>query len=239
MKIQASHNSWDASRKNLYFWSAIAGAMLVFVGFARTYFLKEFFAAPPLTLLVHVHGVVLSLWFVLLVVQIRLVEIKRTDLHRRLGVAGATLALLIILISVAVTYVAGKRIFRFDETRALTAVALLCGVLADFSVFVGAALLYRRQPQVHKRLMLLATCSILTPGVSRVPLHFILAGGFWVTNVIVDLFTVICVALDTASHRRLSPTFAWGTVFLLLNFPVFLLLSKSRIWIDAVSAILR
>ncbi len=68
---------------------------VVFIGFARTYYLSAFFSERTrvLTWLLHLHGAVFSAWFVLLLVQIILVARGRTDLHRRVGVAGRSFRL--------------------------------------------------------------------------------------------------------------------------------------------------
>jgi hypothetical protein len=68
----------------------------VFVGFAPTYFLRTLSDRPPLPWLVHLHGVLFSTWILLLLVQTTLVAVKRTDLHRLLGVGGGALAVLMI-----------------------------------------------------------------------------------------------------------------------------------------------
>ena len=71
------------------FYSAITVAMLVtvFVGFARSFFLRPLFPAwpSPAEPIFYVHGVVFAAWFVLLVAQAQLVKAGRTDLHRALG----------------------------------------------------------------------------------------------------------------------------------------------------------
>jgi len=71
---------------------AIAAALTVFIGFAPTYYLGNFFDARPVSTLVHIHGVVSTSWILLFVAQTSLVAAGRTDLHRRLGVAGGVLA---------------------------------------------------------------------------------------------------------------------------------------------------
>jgi hypothetical protein len=42
-----------------------------------------------------------------------------------------------------------------------------------FGTLAAAGLFYRRKPQIHKRLMVLSTLSILTPAVVRIPLDFV------------------------------------------------------------------
>src|SRR5258708_37817452 len=84
----AKANRW-ASDRRLYPGVAIGTALITFIGFAQTYYLKVLFGTPPLRLLLHIHGLVMTTWFVLFFVQVRLIAVHRRDLHRRLGVAGA------------------------------------------------------------------------------------------------------------------------------------------------------
>ena len=52
--------------RRIYTWAAIAIPLIVLAGFARSYYLKGLFAGPALPgLLVHVHGIVMTLWVVL------------------------------------------------------------------------------------------------------------------------------------------------------------------------------
>src|SRR5262249_52895350 len=76
----------------------VAFLVVVFAGFARTYFLRPHFNSSPLPLLLHVHGFVFTSWVVLLFAQTSLVAAGRTDLHRRLGVAGFVIAALMVVI---------------------------------------------------------------------------------------------------------------------------------------------
>src|SRR3546814_12555921 len=59
--------------RRLYAAAAVVALALVFAGFARTYYLRSAFDGPPLTLLLYVHGAVMTSWFVLFIVQARLV----------------------------------------------------------------------------------------------------------------------------------------------------------------------
>jgi hypothetical protein len=78
--------------RRFYSWSAVAVALIVLVGFARTYYLKGFFGTRTLTPFVHFHGLVMSAWVVLFFVQTRLIAAHRVALHRALGLLGCSLA---------------------------------------------------------------------------------------------------------------------------------------------------
>src|SRR3546814_66581 len=85
------HPSHTGERR-LYAAAAVVALALVFAGFARTYYLRSAFDGPPLTLLLYVHGAVMTSWFVLFIVQARLVAHGHAGVHRRLGAFGALLA---------------------------------------------------------------------------------------------------------------------------------------------------
>jgi hypothetical protein len=77
-------------------------AALVFVGFARTFFLKYWFETPALTKLLHLHGAVFTSWLALHYTQARLIAARRVDLHRRLGIFGAVLGYSMFFLGVSV-----------------------------------------------------------------------------------------------------------------------------------------
>ena len=74
-----------AAEARFYTGASLAIIAAVFVGFAPTYYLKDYFRAAPLPLLVHFHGLVFTAWILLFLTQTSLVAARRIDLHRRLG----------------------------------------------------------------------------------------------------------------------------------------------------------
>src|SRR2546421_975138 len=88
--------------RRMYLWFAALMPLIILAGFARTYYLKGFFGNPPLPeRLVHLHGIVMTSWVVLFITQVSLVSRGRTRTHQRLGVLGAFLAALIVVVGVA------------------------------------------------------------------------------------------------------------------------------------------
>src|SRR5688572_12309923 len=89
------------SDRPLYLLAAIVVPLIVLIGFARTYYLKGFFATPPIpSRFVHFHGIVMTAWVALFIVQVSLVATRRTKTHQRLGVLGAVLAALVVVVGV-------------------------------------------------------------------------------------------------------------------------------------------
>lgn len=158
--------------ENLFF-SGLAVVILVsvFVGFAPSYYLASVFKAPPLpNLLVHIHGVVFTLWILLLVVQTSLVTAGRTDVHRRLGMAGFGLACLVVVLGTLVATENLANNYPSTPDRQASFRAFYAVALADMLMF--ATLIYfayrnRFSPAVHKRLILIATLAILDAAFDR------------------------------------------------------------------------
>lgn len=224
------------SRHDTYFtWAAIVAVLLVFAGFARTYYLKAFFGAPALPTLLHLHGAILTLWFVLFFIQVRLVAAHRVDFHRLLGSFGAMLAVLVLWVSSAVAIPAARRDYLADphSDAALSFLAfLLLGELLSFGCFILVGLLLRRRPETHKRLMLLGSCCFLGAPIIRIPLHFVPTLNVWTIFGIIDSIPIAFISYDTIRNRTLHPAFLWGgTAFVLVN-PTLMLFSKTALWIN-------
>jgi hypothetical protein len=181
---------------------SLALGAAVFAGFARTYYLRPRFQTGPLPLYLHLHGLVFTTWIGLFAVQIGLVAVRRTDLHRRLGLAGAVLAVLMVPVALTAAIVSGRREVvagRVEESLTFFAVPVFS--ILVFLTLIATALYYRRRPETHKRLMLLATVSIVDAAVARWPIALV-ATTAWAYYVVTDVFIVAAIRYDVASRRR-------------------------------------
>ena len=197
--------------RRLYTWAAIIAVLVVFAGFARSYYMKGMFGTPDLSALKHVHGLVMTAWFTLFLVQARLVATGRTRLHRKLGIAGGVLAGLVVIVGTATALVGARN----GATPGPPPLVFLAIPLGDMAVFLGlvcAALLYRKRSDYHKRLMLLASLSILTAAIARIPAQLLQAGGLPAFFGATDVLILACVAYDTVKNRRLHPAMLAGAL---------------------------
>jgi len=224
--------------RRLAIWVAALVPVIVLAGFARTYYLKGFFGNPPVpSLLVHVHGLVMTAWVALFVTQVSLVATGRTRTHQRLGVFGAILALLIVIVGV-LTGIAGAARGSTPGPPPLQFLVVPLGDMLVFAVLVGSALYFRRSRlDVHKRLMLLAAVNLLAPAIARIPLHFIATGGALAFFGLTDLCLLACVGFDTIRNRRLHPAFLWGTLFIIAFQPLRLMLAATDVWLRVATAL--
>jgi hypothetical protein len=219
-----------------YTGASLAILTAVFVGFAPTYYLKGYFHAAPLPLLVQVHGLVFTGWILLFLTQTSLIAGRRIDLHRRLGLGGAVLAGLLVVLGLTTAIVSARRNVAAGNTGALTFLAIPFGDMLVFCVLAAAGIYYRRRSEVHKRLMFLATISLLGAAFVRWPLAIVADGprAFFATT---DLFIVAGLIHDLVSHGRLHPANIWGGLFIVASQPLRLTIACTGTWLAFARAI--
>jgi hypothetical protein len=157
-------NSWARDRASrFYLGFALAGLAAIAIGFSTTFILpmyRDTFVAPAI---VHLHGALALSWIVLLIAQSFLVRLQLTPLHRRVGLIGLPLALGILLTGVMVAFWAARRDFPSQGPIAASFIVGVFTTLTLFVLLVGLAIRWRRWPDWHKRLMLLASILVLWP----------------------------------------------------------------------------
>lgn len=223
--------------RRLYIWAAILTPIIVLIGFARTYYLKGLFSSPAIpSRLVHLHGLVMTAWVILFVTQVTLVAKRRTKTHQKLGIVGAVLAALVFVVGILTGIYAAAR-GASPAGPALPFLLIPLGDMLIFAILIGTALYFRRRPDIHKRLMLLAAVNLLVPAIARFPFKFIATGGPLAFFGLTDLFLFACIAFDTFKHRRLHPVFLWGTLFVLLMQPLRLWFATTDLWLRIATAL--
>jgi hypothetical protein len=183
--------------------------VLVLVGFSRTFYLRNFLAPinglaqqQDLAGYLQLHGVVLTLWFLLAFVQPTLIASQRVEIHRRLGWVNAILAVVLV--------VTALKVLVYAITRSTIPQQFLPNVLfgdlmalIEFATLVIAAIVLRRNADAHKRLMMLASIIIVGPAVNRIPGAF----GFEPTlgfPLFFGSFLALLIAMIVHDKRRLG-----------------------------------
>lgn len=219
-----------AGGRSFYVLLAIAFAVVVAIGFGPTFYLKPIFGAPPLTALATLHGVLFTAWILLLIVQTTLVAKGRTDIHRKLGIAGAILAAAMVVIGLktAIAF-AARGMSPPGAPPALSFFAIPFFSIVLFAIFVGLAIALRRDTATHKRLMVLGTAAILGAAIARLP--FAAAGIPPVFFAITDLFVLAGIIHDWRGMGRVHPAYIWGGILLVASQPFQLVILGTDGWI--------
>ena len=199
--------------------------IIALIGFSKTFFLPVaagIFAAPAVK---WIHAALMFGWVCLFLAQALFIRAGRFSWHRRGGIAGAALAVMIVPFTIATGISALPRDLAVMGEAAYSAFPpTLIGALL-FASLVGVAIALRSRPDYHKRLMLLATLSALGPAWFRFRHFFpgvenpLVVFGFWLA-----LAPMFAVAIwDAWWNRRPHPVF-------LTVFPGMIVIYAIEVW---------
>ena len=156
------------TRPVFYLALACVYVLITVIGFSRRYFLPlsdGSFTAPAI---VHVHGIITLGWVGFVVLQSALVATGRTSLHRSLGMAGIALGALLVFTATELVLLQLARGLKGDGPAPREFAALMLSTLVLIATLFGTAIAQVNRPEIHKRLMTLATIVILTPALARI-----------------------------------------------------------------------
>jgi len=218
------------SKRRFYIGLSLLMTVLVAIGFWPSYYGPLIRGASQAPAILHFHGVIYVGWLALLIVQAMLAARGRIRAHRSLGNIGIGYGVLVWLVGMLVSFVAPIAHVNAGEWTIDQAAAFLPIPLGDMVLFGGffaAAVAYRPKPEIHKRLMLLATLAIVFAAAFRlqaagVPMPAALALWF------APLF--LGVAYDRLTRGSVHPVYWIGAAamaFALLRLPF----SKSEAWL--------
>jgi hypothetical protein len=207
-------------RAGFGFYTCIAVLMtaIVITGFWPSYYGPLLRGAALRPWILHVHGAIFMGWMVLLLAQVSVVAMGRTAVHRKLGAFGIAYGFLVLIMGLVVSFAAPLLHLaagEWDMDRAAGFLIIPLGDMALFGGFFGASILYRRKPEIHKRLILLATVALLFAAIGR--LSFLLGQGpialfAWLSPLLV------AIGYDGLLNRRVHPTYMIGLAILLIGF---------------------
>jgi hypothetical protein len=205
-----------------YFFVVMASAVTatVFAGFAPTFYLRSSFAQNrPMSVLLHIHGIVFSAWIVVFLVQSLLIARGSRRWHRRVGwvAAGIAAAMLILVIAAVIEQL--RRVHGFPPPP--LALALSVFDIVVFAGLVGAAIYLRNRPDWHRRFMLSASIVLLGAPMFRAVIHYAgitdMARVSIISTLLVDVFFLPCLAYDLLTRRRIHPAYLAAFALIVLD----------------------
>ena len=159
------------------FYSVAAGLILVlmFLGFMPYYLHGKAFGGrdvpAPIHTLVLCHGIAMTAWVSLFVVQPLLIAGGNRRRHMKLGRVGAVLAICIIVLG----WNMGIRSTRLTPPQVRIwglapsqFMIVPIGTIVIFGLLVAAGIYFRRRPEIHRPMMLMATLIVIPAAVSRI-----------------------------------------------------------------------
>lgn len=242
------------ARANKYFYSATALCFLIIalVGFSSFYFRGMAYVpggmrpiTPPIRTLVIIHGVTMSLWLIMLLVQPLLVATGNRKQHMLLGWVGVALAAVVTVTGVIIGCSFSRHMppdAKMWGISPLEFTIVPLGAIVLFAVFVALGVGLRRKPALHRPMMFLATLAALTAALNRIdwlnaPLMgtiFDKAFGPFFTAAVIG---VMMVTVRSLLSRRFDKPLAIGVVVVIAACTAMWHLATTPLWVSIATKI--
>lgn len=218
--------------------------LIMLIGFQQFYLHGRAFPGQPmfspLKGLLAAHGIAMTAWMTLFVVQTVLIVTNNVRTHMVLGLFGIVVAVSVVVLGTWTGIAAAKlepELIRAGLNRKHFLIVPLTDML-KFGTFVTIAVLNRHRPEIHRPMMFLATLTMISAPFGRIPaVHNLYAstiweqwfGAFFPKLVVGALFLVVKTAFTQRFDRwlagglallavaslliwQLAPTTAWERV---------------------------
>lgn len=236
-----------------YLFMSLLIAAIVVYGFSQTVGEKLIHAAPPRPFLLYVHGAVFFGWVLFFILQSALVRAHRVRWHRRIGWFGVALGAMMfpLGVSTAITMARFNKVVLHAKRPEANLLISFFDVTA-FTVAFALAIYWRRRPEFHRRLQLMACCALtaaafgrflpffLAPGIRHTTAAIVFAG--WTSLYAgVDFLILIAAARDLVVSRRIHPVYQYGLPVFVISqsFVLYTLVHHSAWWLEAARFLLR
>jgi hypothetical protein len=224
--------------KYFYFAMSLLVAVVVVYGFSNTIGVNLIHPTVPRPRLLYFHAAIFFGWLIFFIVQSGLVRTGNVRLHRRLGWFGVALGVTIVVLGVSTAITMTR--FKISELHSTTAAMDMIVPMWDmiaFAVTFALAIYWRKRPEYHRRMMLVATCVLTAAGFGRYPIG--LAYNYFYGGV--DLLILLGVARDWMVNGRVHPVYLYVLpVFVFFQSVVIYTANHhSPYWVSLSNAILK
>jgi hypothetical protein len=224
-----------------YFLMSLLIAAVVVYGFSHTVSKNLIHPTIPRPFVLYLHAVVFPGWVVFFILQTTLVRTGNVRWHRRMGQFGAALGAVVAVLGIwtAVTMERFNMV-QLHRPRAPSTLLVAFYDIVSFAIPFALALYLRKKPEVHRRLMLIATCALTAAAFSRmpflwvpdwVPYRALVSGG-------VDLLIFLGIARDLIVSRRVHRVYIYALPAFIVSQIAVAYTYQSPYWLKIAHAIL-
>ncbi len=224
--------------KYFYFCMSLLVAVVVIYGFGHTVDNRLVHATPPRPWILWVHGAVFSGWVAFFIFQSALVRTHHVKLHRLTGWFGAALGVLIPVLGIATFIVMARfRIAHFHQYGIKPFFGSAVLDMISFALPFWLAIYWRKKPEFHRRLVLIATCALTGAAFVRFPMmpqpHAWAYAG-------VDALILLGVVRDLMVNRRIHVVYRYALPVLIACqiFAVHLAFHPPAWWVHVTNTII-
>jgi hypothetical protein len=197
-----------------YFVMSLLLAAIVISGFRRTVNENLFHPAIPRPFILWIHASAFTAWVIFFISQSALVRVRKVSWHRSIGWFGAGLATVMVPLGVTTAIVMA----RFDtvQLHQSGADAFLSIPFYDMialGVLIALAIYWRTKPELHRRLMFIATCGLMDAAIAR--FDYLFNNNLFYPCL--DLLILLGVARDLLVDRRVHKVYLYALPLLIVG----------------------
>lgn len=237
------------SDRYYYTTAAALNLVIMFVGFSAFYTRGHGeggrIIEPAIYSVVLVHGMAVTAWYVLSLVQALLITVKNRGFHMKLGLSAVGLLPVVAVSGVLVAIrsaqgAPGFVFFGMDYQH-----EFLLVMLAEIAVFTGlviTGILMRKRPEIHRAMMLCASLSLLIGATTRMPSLVTLFGGhdsrvaFFGPVFVLGVLLIVARSLMT---RKFDRWLATGYGVMVVTYLLAEQISRTEGWRQVAAALLK
>jgi hypothetical protein len=208
--------------KYFYFSMSLLVAAIVVWGFSHTIDANLFHPSVPRPVLLWFHAAAFSTWIAFFIFQSTLVRTRNVKWHMFFGWFGAALGTAMVILGTVTSIVMARfDTYRLHQPGADAFLIVPFYDMVAFGTFFALAVLWRKKPEFHRRLIFIATCGLLDAAFGRIDylfnngLFYYCLDGVILLGVLRDLFVnrrihkVYLIALPVLAVTQAFVTYTW------------------------------
>jgi hypothetical protein len=221
--------------KYFYFAMSLVFAGIVVTGFSKTVDQNLFHAAIPRPLILWFHGAAFSGWILFYFFQSTLVRTHNVKWHRFFGWFGAALGTSMVVLGVTTAVIMSRFDAHVLHQPDPTFLSIPFEDMAVFGTCLALAIAWRKKPELHRRLLFIATCQLLDAAFGRFETIF----NHSLFYVCLDLVILLGVARDLLVNRSIHVVYRYALPVLFVGqaFTVYLWRGAPAWWVSLTNAI--
>ena len=188
--------------KYFYFAMSLLIPVIVFSGFSRTINENLLHPAIPRPRILWVHAAAFASWVMFFLFQSILVRTRRVKWHRFFGWFGAVLGAGMVPLGVATAIVMGRfDTYQLHQPGAEPFFIIPVFDMAAFGTLLALAIACRKKPELHRRLLFIATCALLDAAFARFDFLFDHSLFLFCPDLVIGLGVVRDFLVNRRIHR--------------------------------------
>jgi FtsH-binding integral membrane protein len=203
-------------QRYFYFAMSLLMAAIVVAGFKRTVNDNLFHPALPRPFILWIHGAAFAGWVIFFICQSTLVRIRKVSWHRSIGWFGAGLATVMVPLGVTTAIVMAHFDtvqLHHDKSDAYAFLSVPFYDMIAFGVSIALAIFWRTKPELHRRLIFIATCGLMDAPFAR--FDYVFDHNLFFPCL--DLLILLGVGRDLLIDRRVHKVYVYALPLLIVG----------------------